>query len=55
MQAALENRNVVDRANGVFMKRGMGEPSAFRRLQKLAMDKRKSLREVAETIVLTEE
>jgi len=55
LQAALENRKVVDRANGVFMKRGMGEPSAFLRLQKLAMDKRKSLREVAEAILLTEE
>ena len=33
----------------------MDEPQAFRRLQKLAMDKRKSLREVAEAILLTEE
>jgi len=37
------------------MKRGRDEPSAFLRLQKLAMDKRKSLREVAEAILLTEE
>jgi response regulator NasT len=33
----------------------MDESGAFRRLQKLAMDKRKSLREVAEAILLAEE
>jgi response regulator NasT len=36
------------------MQRGMDEPQAFRRLQKLAMDKRKSLRQVAEAVLLTE-
>ena len=30
----------------------VAEPEAFRRLQKLAMDKRKSLREVAEALLL---
>jgi response regulator NasT len=55
LRSTLETRKVVDRAKGVLMKRGMDEPSAFRRLQKLAMDKRKSLREVAEAILLTEE
>jgi response regulator NasT len=34
--------------------RGMDEPQVFRRLQRLAMDKRKSLRDVAEAIVLTD-
>jgi AmiR/NasT family two-component response regulator len=37
------------------MKRGMDESQAFRRLQKLAMDKRKSLRDVAEAVLLTED
>jgi len=46
---------VIDRAKGVLIKRGMDEPQAFRRLQKLAMDKRKSLRGVAEAILLTED
>jgi AmiR/NasT family two-component response regulator len=55
LRSTLETRKVVDRAKGVLMKRGMDEPSAFRRLQKLAMDKRKSLREVAEAILMTEE
>jgi two-component system, response regulator PdtaR len=51
----LETRKMVDRAKGVLMARGLGEPEAFRRLQKLAMDRRKTLREVAEAIVLAEE
>jgi response regulator NasT len=55
LQETLESRKLIDRAKGVLMKRGMDEPEAFRRLQKLAMDKRKSLREVAEAILLTEE
>ena len=55
LRETLETRKLVDRAKGVLMKRGMDEPSAFRRLQKLAMDKRKSLREVAEALLLTEE
>ena len=34
---------------------GLSEPEAFHRLQKLAMDKRKSLREVAEAIITAHE
>ncbi len=48
----LESRKAVDRAKGVLMARGMSEAEAFRRIQKLAMDRRKTLREVAEAIVL---
>jgi response regulator NasT len=55
LRETLETRKLLDRAKGILMKRGMDEPGAFRRLQKLAMDKRKSLREVAEAILLTEE
>jgi response regulator NasT len=55
LRDTLETRKLVDRAKGLLMRRGMDEPTAFRRLQKLAMDKRKSLREVAEAILLTEE
>lgn len=51
----LETRKVLDRAKGILMARGMSEPEAFRRLQKLAMDKRKSLREIAEAVILAEE
>jgi response regulator NasT len=55
LRETLETRKLVDRAKGLLMKRGMDEPTAFRRLQKLAMDKRTSLRAVAEAILLTEE
>jgi two-component system, response regulator PdtaR len=51
----LETRKAVDKAKGVLMGRGMTEAEAFRRLQKLAMDKRKTLREVADAIVLASE
>jgi response regulator NasT len=37
------------------MLRGMTEPEAFGRLQKLAMDRRKTLREVAEAVLLASE
>jgi response regulator NasT len=51
----LETRKLLDRAKGVLMAQGLSEPEAFRRLQKLAMDRRISLREVARAIVLAEE
>jgi len=55
LKETLETRKLVDRAKGVLMKQGMDEPAAFRRLQKLAMDKRKSLREIAEAVLLMED
>jgi response regulator NasT len=51
----LETRKAVDRAKGVLMARGMAEAEAFRRLQKLAMDRRKSLKDVAEAVILASE
>src|SRR5450759_3078212 len=47
----LETRKVVDRAKGLLMAKGLTEPEAFRRLQKLAMDKRMSLRQVADLLL----
>jgi AmiR/NasT family two-component response regulator len=51
----LETRKAVDRAKGILTAKGMTEPEAFRRLQKLAMDRRKTLREVAEAVILASE
>jgi response regulator NasT len=51
----LETRKLLDRAKGILMAAGLTEPEAFKRLQKLAMDKRKSLREVAEALITAEE
>jgi two-component system, response regulator PdtaR len=55
LEDRLETRKVVDKAKGVLMSRGMAEPEAFRRLQKLAMDRRMTLREVAEAVLLAKE
>ncbi|HID34971.1 MAG TPA: response regulator [Anaerolineae bacterium] len=53
LKRALETRKAVDRAKGLLMdKEGMTEAEAFRRIQKLSMDSRKSMRVVAEAIIL---
>jgi len=52
----LEARKVTERAKGILMKReGLSEPEAFRRLQKVSMERRKPMVEVAEAILLSEE
>ena len=52
----LEARKAVERAKGLLMVRlGLEEPEAFKRIQKLSMDRRKPMREVAEAIILSEE
>ena len=51
----LKSRVAVDRAKGLLMTEGLSEPEAFRRLQKLAMDRRKSLREIAEAVIIARE
>ena len=47
-----ETRKVVDRAKGLLMETaGMTEPEAFRWIQKTSMNKRLSMREVADAVV----
>ncbi len=56
LRQALEDREVIERAKGILMKRGpMDEPDAFRRLQKLASENNRKLVEIAQMIVLAEE
>ncbi len=56
LKDALETRKVVDRAKGILMERdGLGEQESFRRIQKMSMNTRKPMREIAEAIVLTHE
>ena len=51
---ALETRKLVDRAKGVLMDtQGLKEQEAFRKIQQLSMNSRKSMREVAQAILLT--
>jgi len=55
LEEALESRKSVEKAKGMLMRlHGLSEPDAFRRMQKLAMDKRTTLLKIAEAILLTE-
>lgn len=54
IQEELETRKTVERAKGILMKdKGLTEEQAFRRIQKYSMNSRKSMREVAEAIIMT--
>ena len=56
MQEALEVRKLVERAKGYLMEsRKLSEPEAFRLLQRQSMNLRKSMREIAEAVILSEE
>ena len=50
----LETRKAIERAKGILMKeQNFSEKDAFKRIQKFAMDNRKSMRDVAEAIILS--
>jgi signal transduction protein with GAF and PtsI domain len=54
IQEALESRKLIERAKGVLMKQqGVGEEAAFQLLQRQSMNTRKSMREIAEAVLLT--
>jgi response regulator NasT len=56
LQNALETRKAVERAKGILMdSQGMDEQEAFRRIQKMSMNTRKPMKEVAEAIILAHE
>lgn len=56
LKDALESRKIVERAKGVLMEtHGMRESEAFHRIRKTSMDARKSMKEVAEAILLAHE
>jgi len=53
LKEALETRKLVDRAKGILMDtQGLTEAEAFRRIQKMSMNTRKPMKEVAEAIIL---
>ncbi len=55
LKEALETRKLVERAKGILMQRyGIGEQEAFDRLHTQARSTRKSMRELAEAIILAE-
>lgn len=54
LEDALETRKVVERAKGILMDlHGLSEADAFSRMRKTSMDNRKTMREVAEAILLS--
>ncbi len=53
IQGELETRKLTERAKGIIMReQGLSEEEAFKRIQKQSMDLRKSMREIAEAIIL---
>jgi signal transduction protein with GAF and PtsI domain len=56
IQEELETRKLVERAKEIIMnRRNLGADEAFRWIQKRSMDSRKSMRTVAEAILLSQE
>lgn len=56
IQEELETRKIVERAKEALMNRGnLDAEEAYRRIQKKSMDSRKSMRSIAEAILLSEE
>ncbi len=54
LKEALETRKLVDRAKGILMdSQGLSEHEAFRRIQKMSMNTRRPMKEIAEAIILT--
>lgn len=55
IQEELETRKVVEKAKGILMKQhGMSEEEAFKKIQRQSMDSRRSMRDIAEAIILIE-
>ena len=53
LKKTLETRKFVDRAKGILMDtQGLTEAEAFRKIQKMSMNTRKPMKEVAEAIIL---
>ncbi|MBC9784786.1 ANTAR domain-containing protein [Heliobacterium chlorum] len=54
LKNTLETRKVVEKAKGLLMRNlGINEEEAFRRMQKQSMNKRMSVKAVAEAIIVT--
>jgi len=54
LAAKLEERKLIERAKGILMKKeGLSEDEAYRKIQKQSMDNRKTMKEIAEAVMLT--
>lgn len=55
LQEKIETRKIVDRAKGILMdKHSMSEADAFRWIQQQSMNTRKTMKEIAEAVILTQ-
>jgi response regulator NasT len=55
-KSALEERKVIDRAKGILMRaKGLGEEDAYRLLRKTAMNEKKKIAEIAQSVVTAAE
>ncbi|MBI5286039.1 MAG: ANTAR domain-containing protein, partial [Deltaproteobacteria bacterium] len=53
LKEALEARKVIEKARGLLMeKEGLSEREAFSRIQRISMDKRTPMKEVAEALIM---
>ncbi|HZQ04941.1 MAG TPA: response regulator [Anaerolineae bacterium] len=56
LNETLETRKLVDRAKGILMDtQGLTEQEAFRKIQKMSMNTRKPMKEIAQAIVLAQD
>jgi len=56
IQEELETRKFVERAKDILMKRlGLSGEETYHRIQRHSMNTRKSMREVAEAVILTKD
>ena len=56
LKDSLESRKKIEKAKGILMKDfKITESEAFRRLQKMSMDKRTSMEKISEAIILTQD
>ncbi len=56
LKETLETRKIVDRAKGILMdQQGLTEAESFRKIQKMSMNTRKPMKEIAEAIILAHE
>lgn len=54
LRETIENRKIIEKAKGILMTRDhLNEADAYRALQKMAMDNRRTLRQVADGILRT--
>ena len=55
LQEKIDTRKIVDRAKGILMdKHSMSEADAFRWIQQQSMNTRKTMKEIAEAVILTQ-